>query len=297
MTSLQPAPLRHVDDLRRDPARALVMGILNVTPDSFASAPLVGEAGPDIEAAVALARRMWTEGADLIDVGGESTRPQATRVDEDEELARVVPVVEALTARGIATSVDTMRASVAEAAVRAGARMVNDVSGGLADGAMLATVASLGCAYVAMHWRGHSEDMYAQARYSDVAAEVADELSQRAAACSAAGIAESLLVLDPGIGFQKLPEHNWDLLRRLGTVQALGYPVLVGVSRKRFLGEVLADGVRPRDPEGRDVATAALSALMAARGAWGVRVHDVRSNVDAVTVAAAMKAPGTRAAR
>jgi dihydropteroate synthase len=289
----------NVERLRRDHSRSLVMGVVNVTPDSFASASLVDDEAVDVEvvhveAAVELAQFMWDLGADVIDIGGESTRPHAQRVTEDTELNRVVPVVHELTRRGIVTSIDTMRASVAQAAVKAGARLVNDVSGGLVDDAMLGTVAGLGCGYVAMHWRAPSEDMYAAATYRDVAEEVSDELSARLEACLAAGIKSDLIVLDPGIGFSKLPEHNWDLLKRLDRIRALGYPLLVGASRKRFIGELLADEHGPRPPQGRDTATAAVSALLAARGVWGLRVHEVQATIDAVKVAAAMTSRGGR---
>jgi dihydropteroate synthase len=284
-----------VEQLKRDRSRSLVMGVVNVTPDSFASASLVDDDDVvDITAAVELAQAMWDIGTDVIDIGGESTRPHAQRVTEETELHRVVPVVQELSRRGIVTSIDTMRASVAEAAVKAGALLVNDVSGGLADDNMLETVAGLGCGYAAMHWRAPSEDMYAAANYHDVAEEVSHELSARLEACLAAGIKSDLIVLDPGIGFSKLPEHNWDLLKQLDRIRSLGYPVLVGASRKRFLGELLADEQGPRPPEGRDVATAAVSALLAARGVWGLRVHDPQSTLDAIKVAGALTARGSR---
>jgi dihydropteroate synthase len=283
-----------VEQLKRDRSRSLVMGVVNVTPDSFATAALVADGNVNVEAAVELAQFMWDIGTDVIDIGGESTRPHAQRVTEETELNRVIPVVQELNQRGITTSIDTMRASVAEAAVKAGSVLVNDVSGGLADDAMLDTVAGLGCGYVAMHWRAPSENMYEAATYRDVAEDVCDELSARLEACLAAGIKSDLIVLDPGIGFSKLPEHNWDLLKRLDRIRSLGYPVLVGASRKRFLGELLADGDGPRATEGRDVATAAVSALLAARGVWGLRVHDAQATLDAVRVAAAMTSRGGR---
>jgi dihydropteroate synthase len=286
--------IKDVGELKRDRSRSLVMGVLNVTPDSFASPSLVSDDVVDVDTAVAVAQSMWDIGTDVIDVGGESTRPHAQRVPEEIEMQRVIPVVQELHRRGIVTSVDTMRASVAEAAVKAGALLVNDVSGGLADDDMLSTVATLRCAYVAMHWRAPSEDMYAAAAYQDVAQEVTEELSARIEACLAAGIKSELIVVDPGIGFSKLPEHNWDLLRRLDRIRSLGHPLLVGTSRKRFLGELLSDSAGPRPPEGRDSATAAVSALLAARGVWGLRVHDPRSTLDAVKVAAAMTTRGGR---
>jgi len=247
------------------------MGIVNVTPDSFSDAHLSD--------AVEHGRRLLDDGADLIDVGGESTRPGATRVPEHEELARVLPVVEAL-AGEVVVSVDTTRATVAEAAVAAGARMVNDVSGGLADEAMLPLVASLGVPYVAMHWRAHSAEMQSRAVYDDVVAEVCEELTERRDAALAVGVQR--LVLDPGLGFAKTGDHNWTLLQHLDVLTALGHPVLVGASRKAFLGGLL-DG---RPPAGRDAATAAVTVLAAQAGAWAVRVHDVAGSADAVRVVA-----------
>lgn len=282
-------PILHVDHLKRDGSRPLVMAVLNVTPDSFASEALVGDGGVLFECAVADAQTMWAQGADLIDVGGESTRPNAERVTEAEELSRVIPVVRELTSRGIATSIDTMRASVARAAVEAGTTLVNDVSGGLADPEMLPTVAELGVPYIAMHWRRHSTDMYSAATYDNVASDVAAELSQRVQAALDAGIKRELLILDPGIGFSKLPEHNWALLRELDVVQSLGFPLLIGVSRKRFLGELLANDDGPRDPQERDAATAAVSAIFALKGYWGFRVHAPAPTVDAIRVATALR--------
>jgi dihydropteroate synthase len=247
------------------------MGILNVTPDSFSDAHLSD--------AVEHGRRLLDAGADLIDVGGESTRPGAQRVPEAEELARVLPVVEALAA-DIAVSVDTTRAAVATAAVAAGARMVNDVSGGLADPQMLPAVAAAGVPYVAMHWRGHSADMQTRAVYDDVVVEVRDELAARRDAALDAGIQE--LVLDPGLGFAKTAEHNWALLQRLDALIALDRPLLIGASRKAFLGALL-DGRRPAE---RDDATTAVTVLAAQAGAWAVRVHDVAGSADAVRVVA-----------
>ena len=249
------------------------MGVLNVTPDSFSD----GGDHATAEQAVAFGQRLHDEGADLVDVGGESTRPGAQRVTAEQELARVIPVIEALSRRGVPCSVDTMRSEVAVAAVTAGAVLVNDVSGGLADPQMLATVAGLGSPYVAMHWRGQSSDMDNKAVYGDVVGEVCDELEQRVAACRAAGITE--LVVDPGLGFAKTAEHNWALLRALPRLQAIA-PLLVGASRKRFLGELLD----APDPKDRDAATTAISALAAEQGVWGVRVHDVAGSVAAVRV-------------
>lgn len=266
-------------------ARTLVMGILNVTPDSFSD----GGRFVDTEAAIAHGLAMVADGADLVDVGGESTRPDSDRVDEGTELARVLPVVQALVDAGVTVSVDTTRASVAAATVEAGATWVNDVSGGLADPAMLGTVAGLGASYITMHWRGHAREMGANAVYDDVVAEVARELAACRDAALAAGIDPGRLVLDPGIGFAKTAEHNWAILQHWDGLEALGFPLLLAVSRKRFLGSLLGTPDAPRPPAGRDVATAQLSAQFAARGVWGVRVHDVRSSVDAIATASRME--------
>ncbi|MHA6623554.1 dihydropteroate synthase [Pseudonocardia sp. DLS-67] len=258
------------------------MGILNVTPDSFSD----GGRWLDRDQAVAHGVAMRDAGADLVDVGGESTRPGAPRVEPEAELARVLPVVRELVAAGVRVSIDTTRATVAEAAVEAGATVVNDVSGGQADPTMGKAVASAQVPWILMHWRGHSDRMNELAVYDDVVADVRDELSARVDAAVAAGVDPARLVLDPGLGFAKTGEHNWALLRRLDVLVELGFPVLVGASRKRFLGSLLADaqGVA-RATSGRDVATAAVSALAAQRGAWGVRVHDVIGTLDAVRVA------------
>lgn len=249
------------------------MGVLNVTPDSFSD----GGDHATVDTAIVHGARLVDEGADLVDVGGESTRPGATRVPVEVELARVVPVVRVLAEQGVRCSVDTMRATVAAAAVEAGAVLVNDVSGGLADDAMLPTVAGLGVPFVAMHWRGHSASMQELARYDDVVRDVCTELERRLDACAEAGVREVLV--DPGLGFAKTPEHNWALLRALPDLLALG-PVLLGASRKRFLGELL-DG---RAPKERDDATTAVTVVAAQQGCWGVRVHDVRGSADAVRV-------------
>jgi dihydropteroate synthase len=254
--------------------RTRVMGVVNVTPDSFSDAHL--------HDAVAHGRRLLADGADLLDVGGESTRPGAGRVPCEEELARVLPVVRALAEDGALVSIDSTRASVAAAAVEAGAVMVNDVSGGLADEEMLPLVARLGVPYVAMHWRGPSVDMQTKAVYDDVVADVCRELSARRDAALAAGVKD--VVLDPGLGFAKNADHNWELLRALPALISLGRPVLVGASRKAFLGALL-DG---RPAARRDAATAAVTAVAAAAGVWGVRVHDVGSSADAVRVVAAL---------
>lgn len=269
--------------------RTLVFGVLNVTPDSFSD----GGAYTDADEAVAAGLALVAEGADVVDIGGESTRPGAQRVAEDEEARRVLPVIERLAAAGAAVSVDTMRASIAVRAVAAGACVVNDVSGGLADPEMTTAVAELDVPYVVMHWRGHGWYMDERAVYGDVAAEVTAELAARIEASVDAGIAPARLVVDPGLGFAKRPEHNWALLAALDDVQALGAPVLVGASRKRFLGALLAgDDGEPRPIPQREAATTAVSALAAAAGVWAVRVHDVRSSADAVRVAAAWGAAG-----
>jgi dihydropteroate synthase len=267
------------------PGRCAVVGVLNVTPDSFSD----GGRYLNRDDAVAHGVAMWTRGADLIDVGGESTRPGASRVDAETEIARVLPVIEELSAAGAVTCVDTTRARVAEVAVSAGATVINDVSGGLADPRMARVVAESDVPWILMHWRGHSQDMDSLATYTDVVGQVRDELRERVDSALAAGVDPGALVIDPGLGFAKKAEHNWALLRRLDVLRALGFPVLIGASRKRFLGSLLADEQgSPRPPDGREDATAAISALAAAAGVWGVRVHDVDRSLDAVAVAAAL---------
>jgi dihydropteroate synthase len=268
------------------PGRCVVLGILNVTPDSFSD----GGHHDTAEAAVAHGLRLAAAGADYVDVGGESTRPGAGRVAPEEECRRTLPVVAELSRLGVAVSIDTTRAYVATAALAAGAVMVNDVSGGLADPAMGSVVADTGVPWVLMHRRGDSRDMYAQARYDDVVADVRRELCRRVDAALAAGVAERIAV-DPGLGFAKQPEHDLALLAGLDRITDLGFPVLVGASRKRFLGALLAtDDGRPRPLDQRDDATLATSVLAARAGAWGVRVHDVAGSVDAVRVVAAVSA-------
>ncbi|UNX56489.1 dihydropteroate synthase [Georgenia sp. TF02-10] len=261
------------------------MGIVNVTPDSFSD----GGQWFDTDVAIAHARHLRTQGADIVDVGGESTRPGASGVAPEEEIDRVVPVVAALAGDGATVSVDTVHAATAAAATAAGARIVNDVSGGLADPALPAAVARAGAVYVLGHWRGTPATMTSLARYDDVVAEVRAELTDRVGAARAAGVPAEKIVLDPGLGFAKDAAHNWRLLAHLDALAGLGHPVLVGASRKRFLAGVVPDRLAA-EPLARDNATAAVSALAAAAGAWAVRVHEVSTTVDAVRVAAAWRA-------
>jgi dihydropteroate synthase len=273
--------------------RCAVMGVVNVTPDSFSD----GGQWFDIELAVKHGLDLAAAGADLVDVGGESTRPGAPRVDEAEELRRVVPVVRELAAAGLVVSVDTMRASVAERAVEAGARLVNDVSGGGADPAMIPMVAAAGVPFVVMHWRGQSIDMNNRAVYGDVVGEVVAELRASLERAVAGGVDPERIVLDPGLGFAKNAEHDLALVARLGALRELGRPLLVAASRKRFLGRVLAgDGGSPPPARERDAATAAVSAIAAREGAWAVRVHEVHASADAVRVARAIEAADTAGA-
>lgn len=262
------------------------MGVVNVTPDSFSD----GGRWFDTTTAVKRGLDLVAQGADLIDVGGESTRPGATRVDEAEELKRVIPVVRGLAAEGVTISVDTMRASVAEQSLTAGAALVNDVSGGLADPDMLRVVAAAGAPFVVMHWRGLLEGGNIRGAYDDIVTEVVDELHARVAAVLESGVAADRVIVDPGLGFSKDTGHDLALLARLDRLRALGHPLLVAASRKRFLGQVLAgpDGTPPPARE-RDAATAAVSALAAQGGAWAVRVHEVRATADAVRVVRAVE--------
>jgi dihydropteroate synthase len=269
--------------------RTLVMGIVNVTPDSFSDGGMLSTT----EEAVAHGVQLAADGADILDIGGESTRPGATRPLVEEELARVVPVISALAAEGAVVSVDTMRAEVAGAALAAGATLVNDVSGGLADPAILAVVADAGAPYVAMHWRAHSDHMRDFAVYDGpggVVEAVRAELAARVDAMLAAGIAADRIVLDPGLGFAKRAPHNWELLAGLDRIADLGHPVLVGASRKSFLGSLLAgpDGV-PRPVDQREAANTAVTVHLARAGVWGIRVHDVRASHDALRVVARLE--------
>ena len=261
--------------------RTVVMGVLNVTPDSFSD----GGKWLDVESAVARGRYLVEQGADLVDVGGESTRPGATRVDADEELSRVLPVVQRLVAEGIPVSIDTVRASVASECLGAGACLVNDVSGGLADPDMLALMAQVTAPLVVMHWRGPSAQMDLLALYSDVVHDVVTELYARILAATEAHIDPARLIVDPGLGFAKTAQHNWEILRRVEALVAMGHPVLIGASRKRFLGELLGDASGPRDMCGRDIATDVISGMIASAGVWAVRVHEPRGSRDAIEVA------------
>ena len=265
----------------------LVMGVLNVTPDSFSD-------GGDfirLEAALDHARVLQIAGADIIDIGGESTRPGAKRVSLAEEQARVLPVIEAIVAElGAKVSIDTMNAETARLAVAAGASIINDVSGGLADPDMFKVAADTGATIIISHWRGFSDQMDTLATYDDVAAEVAAELKLRVDAALATGIKQSQIVIDPGLGFAKDMQQNWKLVARLDKLEELGYPILVGASRKRFIAGV----IEPDEPaevsnERRDLATAVLTALLLQRKIWGVRVHNVLATTDAIRVVAALR--------
>lgn len=257
--------------------RPRIMGILNVTPDSFSDGGQFASADEAIERAVALVEH----GADLIDVGGESTRPGAARVSTGDEIDRVLPVIRGLVSRGIGVSVDTMNSETAAAAIDAGAEIINDVSGGLADPEMYRVIAASGATYIASHWRGHSDSMNELAEYDDVVYDVRHELKGRIAELIVWGVNPRRIVIDPGLGFAKTAEHNWKLLGHLPALATLGYPILVGTSRKRFLGELLPDDAPATD---RDAPTAITSALAAQAGAWGVRVHNVAETKAALDV-------------
>ncbi|HEX3705472.1 MAG TPA: dihydropteroate synthase [Mycobacteriales bacterium] len=271
-----------------DLGRTVVMGVVNVTPDSFS------ESGRHFDTDVAITHglELAASGADIVDVGGESTRPGAQGVDPAEEARRVVPVIAALTAEGVMVSVDTMHCSTAAAALSAGARIINDVSGGLADPDLPRLVAEAQVPYVVMHWRGHSADMQSRAHYDDVVGEVCAELTARAESVVAAGVAADAIIIDPGLGFAKTAEHNWALLAHLDRILAIGPPVLVGASRKSFLGSLLATDGQPRPVADREAATTAITALVADAGVWGVRVHEPAASADAVRVVAAIRSAG-----
>jgi dihydropteroate synthase len=249
----------------------LIMGILNVTPDSFAD----GGKHNEFDAALARGLEMIQEGVDIIDIGGESTRPGADRVSEAEEIARTIPVITELAKHGVKISIDTMRASTAEAAISAGASIINDVSGGLADPLMLQTAARLQVPYIAMHWRGQSKDMNSKAIYTDVVIDVISELQERITAALDAGIDPNNLIIDPGLGFAKEADHNWAIIDAVDDFVALGYPVLIGASRKRFLGG--------DSPDEREQATIDLTKRLASTGVWAVRVHSVKPHKEVLS--------------
>ena len=267
--------------------RPLVMGVLNVTPDSFSD----GGEHQELQAAIDHARVLQIAGANIIDVGGESTRPGAQRVGSDVEQARVLPVIEAIAAQlDVQISIDTMNAETARLAVAAGASIINDVSGGLADEQMLAVAAETGATFVISHWRGFSDIMNTQNVYHDVAVDVARELSERVNAALAAGVARDKIVIDPGLGFAKDMKQNWQLVARLDELEKLGLPILVGASRKRFIaGTIEPDEPNEASNDRRDLATAVLTAMLLQRKLWGVRVHNVLATTDAISVVAALK--------
>ncbi len=258
------------------------MGVVNVTPDSFSD----GGRWLDSDTAVQHGLDLVDQGADIVDVGGESTRPGALRIDAEEELRRIIPVVTGLVGHDVTVSVDTMRAEVAERALAAGAVLINDVSGGRADERMTQVAASTGAPIVLMHWRGHADGMQKLTQYDDVVKDVVHELGQQVDAALSAGVGSEQVVIDPGLGFSKTGEQNWTVLAHLDAFTALGYPLLIAASRKRFLGELLAkdDELRPTDQ--REAATAAISTLAAQAGAWCVRVHEPAATADAVRVVA-----------
>jgi len=260
--------------------RTLVIGVVNVTPDSFSD----GGQHATTQSAIQHGLKLTADGADIVDVGGESTRPGAERISTDEELFRVIPVVKRLVESGVVVSVDTMRAEVAAQAIAAGAHLINDVSGGQADPEMLPTIAQAQIPFVMMHWRGHSDQMENLIQYGDVPTDVCTELKAQLDSALAAGIAAPKIVLDPGIGFAKTPEQNWPLLAQITKLQELGYPVLIGASRKRFIGDLLADENGPRPVDLRESATTAITTVMAQHRVWAVRVHDVRAARDAIAV-------------
>lgn len=283
---LVPAPLPENLAAPARAGRALVMGVVNVTPDSFSD----GGRWITTDLAVAHGRQLIAQGADLLDVGGESTRPGARRVDLAEEQNRVLPVIRELAAAGVAVSVDTIHAATAAAAIEAGAVIVNDVSGGLADPAMAGVLADAGVVYICQHWRGDPRTMDGLTDYGgDVLAGVEAELRARLDHLADAGLADEQVVIDPGLGFAKTHEQSWRLLAATARLREdLRRPVLIGASRKRFLALALPDDVAA-DPLARDAATAATTALAAAAGAWAVRVHEVPASRDAVRTASLWK--------
>ena len=262
------------------PKRTLVMGVINVTPDSFSD----GGESLVTESAVLRGIQMIRDGVDIIDIGGESTRPGAPRISPEEEKARVLPVLRALSDYDTVLSIDTMRAEVAEEAIAAGASIVNDVSGGLADADMPRLIADVRVPYVVMHWRGFSDSMQKLAIYEATAKEIRHELADRVEKLTKAGVDIDQIILDPGLGFAKEPDHNWDVLQEIESFEKLKRPLLVGASRKRFLGALLNDGERDRDVKGREAATVAVTTMLAERKVWGVRVHNVRDSRDAIEV-------------
>jgi dihydropteroate synthase len=258
-------------------SRTLVMGILNVTPNSFSD----GGRYLDHAAAIAHGRQLAADGAEIIDIGGESTRPGAERIGSAEEQRRILPVIRALSADGIRLSVDTMNADTAHASVEAGVEIINDVSGGLADPLMAQVAADTGAVFLLSHWRGHSTEMESRSQYDDVVSDVRAELAAQLAVVEASGVPRERIVLDPGLGFAKSSEHNWEILSRLDELQSIGLPLLIGASRKRFVGTLIDDGAPMAD---RDLPTAVISALLADAGIWGVRVHNVRATAVALEV-------------
>jgi dihydropteroate synthase len=267
--------------------RPVIIGVLNVTPDSFSD----GGSFMAPDAAIARAVELRSQGADLIDVGGESTRPGAARVDPALEQSRIMPVIEAMVERGIPVSVDTMNSVTARVAAKAGVLVINDVSGGLADPEMYRTVAQTGVSFIASHWRGHSDTMDDLTSYENVVGDVRSALKSRIAEMLVWGISPDQIVIDPGLGFAKTGKHNWALLGALAELESLGYPVLIGASRKRFLAPFAPDDAPASE---RDFATAIVTALAADRGVWGVRVHDVASTATALDIWSSMQAGGAR---
>ena len=274
--------MTQIDLTTRAAGRCQVMGVVNVTPDSFSD----GGQWLSPDAAIAHGLELISQGASIVDVGGESTRPGAALVSREEELRRVIPVVQGLARAGAAVSVDTMWAATARAALEAGAIMVNDVSGGRADPDMLGLVAEADVPFVVMHWRAHSAQMQNHTDYTNVVVDVLSEISAQVDAAIAAGVREEQIVIDPGLGFSKTGDQNWELLAQLPQLTALGFPVLIAASRKGFLGALLASDGVPRPADQRDAATAAISLLSAQAGAWCIRVHDVRSTADSLAVCA-----------